>query len=375
MNYIDKQKNDYRNNQEAYIKKFTTKYDLSEVRENLFVDIRYSEIKFTFNENKIIVDLLFHVAGNFNLPQGAIKTKIVTPGFEINDLTIIDTNLKVNSNFAYGFPDASKIFTSRFIVDQNENDFLQQNPNAIFDMYAYFVLNTQQLEGLNLSNEVVNNFISDLNRVQIKYQIDLRQKNLIDSKYGFTHNVNQLSSLKIISEIKQINKPTIKSKQFNEFVPITFILQNYQNISTGFKTIFYLRKHNSNSIRINLKNFKIVYFDDDKTKETNEIKINKIIDTKDSVISYDLENYELSYDEKNNNYQLVPGINGIKFDKDMNGYYLLNLSVIISGKLQNYTIKNGFIYLKSTQELKITFDENDFLEIKNGDNYYEIQES
>lgn len=228
--------------QNPYINEFTTKYDENNIRMNKYVDIRYCEIKLTFNENKIIGELLVHVAGDFELPQGIIRATLNAPGFLVNDISLLNTYLKVDNNFKYGFPDASKIFTGKFVIDQNDEDYFQQNPNTFFKMFLTFSLNTDQLDGLEISSNKVNQFISNLSNINLAFNVDLRQQDTINSDNGLNQSVNQITSLKLINEIKPLIGNNIPSTQTITYQKIYFIFQNYENISTSFKNIFLLKK-------------------------------------------------------------------------------------------------------------------------------------
>ena len=123
-------KNDY--NSTFYINKFYTSKDPTNKRKNLYIDIRYGEINFTFNENKIIMDIKVHIAGNFNLPAGSITTDVVMPGQTINSISLFKQNETIPGGFQYGFPDASDVYTTRIILDKNEDSFLSNNENSLF---------------------------------------------------------------------------------------------------------------------------------------------------------------------------------------------------------------------------------------------------
>lgn len=361
-----------------YINKFTTIKDPNNKRKNLYVDIRYGEINFTFNENKIIMDLKIHIAGDFNLPTGSITADIIMPGETITSLSLFKQNEKIPGGFQYGFADASNLYTGRVILDSNEDTFLSNNINSLVKINLFFGFNTSQLDGVSedvISSNDLNNFISDIKNTSLDFNLNLYQKNTFVFSSSNIASVNQIKQIWISSDVKGLNNYIISGSQKNYYIPFTLLVNNYIDYKRLFNNIFQIKKSDNQEIKIEIKTFKVGYFIQDQLYETNELIINSNEILKGNIYTFNLTNYQLSYDSESKKYELVKGINGIFVNDNLKGYYIVEFKVTINGSSRTYMVKNNFNFLKN-KKIVFSFLESDDLNnlILGTDTYYEIQE-
>ncbi|MCF0227904.1 MAG: hypothetical protein HUJ52_03730, partial [Malacoplasma sp.] len=233
-----------------YIDQFSTTYDKYNKRQNKYVDIKYGEMNITFNENKILVNLLVHVAGNFNLPAGSLVANLIMPGQDLSQINLYKQNTGIPSTFAYGYPDASSVYSGQFTLDVNEDKFLSNNINSSFQINTNFSLNTSQLNNIGedqINSSSLSNFISELQNVSLVFNIDLYQKNAIDLSLSNIINVNQISSIWLASQTVDTNNNSVGSQQKNTTTPFQFLGFDYTNLNTGFSNLFTIKKTNNSN--------------------------------------------------------------------------------------------------------------------------------
>lgn len=364
-------------NSTYFIESFSTNKDPYNTRENFYFDVRYGELNISFNENKIIIDLTFHVAGNFNLPPGCITTNILLPGQTINSVSLFKQKNQIPSNFKYGFPDASSIYTGRVILDTNEDNFLSNNENSSFQVVANFSINTSVLSNISIDDinpNILSNFISNINNTSLKFDLNLYQKNSFDLSDDPISVANQINSIWLSSQVKELDNTIVYGSQKNYYLPFQFISFDYSNYQKPIKELFSIKKLNNSSIKIEVEKLKVRYYIDNQLYETNELSINSNTTITSNFYTFNLNDYQLTYNNSSNSYQLEFGDHGIFFDDIIQGYYLLIIKATINGSSRTYTLKNSFNFVKPPQ-LNINFLSNsDELKILDSDNYYEIQE-
>ena len=363
-----------------YVNTFKTSKDPYETRSNLYVDIRYGELNISFNENKIFLNFNIHIAGNFNVPVGSILAKAIMPGQNVSQISLYKQNTKIPSNFQYGFPDASEVYAATIILDMNEDQFLTDNINSMFQINLSFDLNVSQFDKIpedQISVKNISNFINDLKNINLIFDVNLYQKNSYDLTESFISDVNQIKSIWISSQVKQLNETIIYGSQNNTYNKFQFIVPNYNNYNKSFFDILTVKKSTDIPLKVEIISFKIGYYKDNQLFETNSIsdlQENNIVTS--NFYNYSLKNYQLSKNDNTNLYQLDLGTNGIFFDQNMTGYYLIIAKITTNGSSRTYTLKNSFNFTK-TEKVKISYQENDDnnqLEIKLEENYFEIKE-
>lgn len=367
-------KNIQKPKQAYYIQKFNTIYDSADTRKNLYVDIRYAEMKLVFNENKIDGSILTHVAGNFNLPQGAINATLKMPGQEIQKIQMINSNLMVDKNFSYGYPDASKIYYANFTIDQNDDNYLNKN-NVNFNINLTFNLNTEQLNGLQIDSFIVDKFIGNLNNINLKFNVQIYQNDTINGSNGLMQKIEQIKEIKIIPDVYDVNNNLIKGIQKNTYSFFDIVMENYQTLSHGFNNLFYIKNYNKDTINLFIKNFKIIYKQNDYTYQTNTIDINENIFDNAILVGYDLKNYVLSFDDSKNQYLITQGNGSIYINDNITGKYVVEFDLTINGKKNSYILTNDFSFARNVNLIfKYEKDNNNSLYIKPSQVYEEIQE-
>ncbi|MCF0218089.1 MAG: hypothetical protein HUJ42_03570 [Malacoplasma sp.] len=360
-----------------YIDQFSTTYDKYNKRQNKYVDIKYGEMNITFNENKILVNLLVHVAGNFNLPAGSLVANLIMPGQDLSQINLYKQNTGIPSTFAYGYPDASSVYSGQFTLDVNEDKFLSNNINSSFQINTNFSLNTSQLNNIGedqINSSSLSNFISELQNVSLVFNIDLYQKNAIDLSLSNIINVNQISSIWLASQTVDTNNNSVGSQQKNTTTPFQFLGFDYTNLNTGFSNLFTIKKTNNLPIKIQVSALKVCYYIQNQLYESDPLQLSDNITIENNAYTYALKGYQTEYDTNSNACSFKVGENGIYFDQDINGYYLVNVNVVINGSNRTYTLKNYFNFVKN-QKIQMDFltsDDNTY-KIKDSTNYYEIQ--
>ena len=367
------------NTSNYYINTFTTNKDPYNTRSNLYVDIRYGELNINFNENKIFLNFNIHIAGNFNIPVGSIMAKAVMPGQNVSQISLYKQNTKIPSNFQYGFPDASQVYSATIILDINEDQFLTNNINSMFLINLYFDLNVSQFDKISedeISVQKISNFINDLKNINLIFDVNLYQKNSYDLTETFVSNVNQIKSIWISSQVKQLNETIKYGSQSNSYNNFQIIVPNYNNCNESFFDLLSIKKTNNTTLKVEIISFKVGYYKDNQLFETNNIsdlEENNVVTA--NFYNYSLKKHQL-VKKDNNLYQLDLGTNGIFFDQNISGYYLIIAKITVDGSSRTYTIKNSFNFSK-TQKVKIDYqknNDNNNLEIKLGENYFEIKE-
>ncbi|MDE6429026.1 MAG: hypothetical protein K2K18_00775, partial [Malacoplasma sp.] len=332
------------NTSNYYIKTFSTNKDPYNIRTNKCVDIRYGELKINFNENKIFLNFDIHIAGNFNVPVGSILAKAVMPGQSVSQISLYKQNTKIPANFQYGFPDASQIYSATIVLDMNEDQFLSNNINSMFQINLSFDLNVSQFDKISESEitvESISNFINDLKNISLIFDINLYQKNSYDLTEIFVSNINQIKSIWISSQVKQLNETIKYGNQSNTYNNFQFIVPNYNDSNQSFFDLLSIKKLNNTALKAEIISFKVGYYKENQLFETNSIsdlQENNVLTA--NFYNYSLKNYQLIKDNKTNLYQLNIGTNGIFFDQNMTGYYLIIVKITIDGSSRTYTIKN-----------------------------------
>lgn len=360
-----------------FIDSFKTNKDPYNTRENYYFDVRYGELKISFNENRVIIDLTFNVAGTFNLPPGCITADVVLPGQTVGSISLFRQQNKIPADFLYGFPDASSIYAARIILDSNEDKFLSSNENSSYQIVVTFGINSNSLGHISVEDikpNILSEFISNINNTSLKFNVNLYQKNEFDLDRNFVSTANQIHSIWVSSQVKELDNTITYGSQKNNYLPFQFIGYDYRNFQTPIKDIFNIKKLNNTSIKIEVKKFKIRYYLENKLYETNEIEINNNVTISSNFYTFSLKDYQLSYNELSNSYKLEFGDNGIFFDDNISGSYLITVKATIDGSSRTYILKNSFNFVK-TSKLNISFESNlNDLKILDSDIYYEIKE-
>ncbi len=354
-----------------YANIFRTKYDISLNRKNLYVDIRYGEIILKTNKNKLHCELFLHVANHFNLPQGIIKTNVQFFNQTIENLSLINSNLKVNSDFSFGWPDVSEIYIAKFTLDINE-----QITNQLFNnnIVLSFYLNTAQLDGINIENNTINNLISDLERLTLIFELNTPENKIINGDNGYSHTVNIINEIKVISNTFTKYGQFIKSYQYNKFEVLNIVLNNYQNSSSSFKDLLYINNNKLFQIQINIGQFQISYLDNGKLKNTNKININKNILSSEDVINISLDNVIL-VKNKNNEYELQQGKGGIYSATELTGKYTVDINIYLNNRIFSFQVTNTFSFNNLEKpEILYLYSDTDYA-LEENEQYFQIEEN
>lgn len=360
-------------NSKYFITPFQTKYDPLNNRKNLYADILYAEMEVKFHDDKISFDVYLHVANGFYLPQGAIKANAYLPSQEILNIPMYNTNLKVDKNFNFGYPDASQIYHLSFFVNESDNDFLQQNPNSFFNIYFKFFLDTNVLQNLSFNIKDVDNLISDLENIFLKFKIDLTANNIIDSSNGKNQVFYLVKNLKIYSDRYSNYGTFYESSQVTNFNKLTFLFNELKDLKNPFYNLFFLKKDIDDEIKIIISKLQFFYYKFDNFIKTNILEINQTKQTKNKVIDGTLSQVELFLD--NNQYQLGFGEKGFYFDETISGYYLVEIQVLLNGKWQNFLLKHSYSFKENERNFKIVLSNqnSEELQINDNDKYFQIQ--
>lgn len=345
--------NYYQNNNDKnfiLIQKFYTRYDSGFNRKNHYVDIKYSEMKITFNKNKVYFNLIFHVAGNFsNFPIGIIKCNLSFPNIEIENVSLHDSNLKVNDNFLYGYPDASKIFYSNFVVDIN--DFETISNSNFFDCYITYNLDYSLLENFQLDKKILSEFSNDLSNIKTHFIIPNHKNNIFSSKEALKHEFKNIYEIKIISD-SITNKNIFVESSFETKYDLFFIyLNNYLNINYAINDLFYIKKTKDVLTSIKLKDIQIQYSTGNDIRKTNIFELNE-----NFIISNNMtiknENLKIYWNDNSKEFEIISGSSGL-FYNNLIGKYILTFELSSSGKTSSIKIENEFSF--KDNKLKIDF--------------------
>lgn len=355
-------------NNSFYINKFSTKYDKNNTRKNLFVDIPYGEMKIYYNNNKTFIELLIHVAGNFNLPQYCIRGNLISGNINIENIQFINSSLKVDDSFPYGYPDSSNIFTAKVVLEGNENIINNEN------IKLSFFLETNQLEGIIISKNNLDNFISNLNSSELNFKVNLENKNIIDNYENQNFKILHNYKYKLISNTFDHNFNKINSIQINDFEILNLSIKLNNEISHSIEEIFKIENSKNLVTKLRVNSIKVLYEYNNKILETNSIELNELINSNSNEIIYKLKGISLFFDEKNNKYTIEKNGGSFFVDDFLVGKIELDIDISINGKWSNYLFYSNFSFVKKDFP-KIIFlnDSNEELKIKESDSYYEIK--
>lgn len=357
----------YNNN--YHIDEFRTAYDPNNERKNKYVDIKYSEIEVSFNQNKIVFEITAHVANNFYLPQNSIKMNLIFPGVNIENISLLNTYTDVDNSFLYGYPDASQVFKSKVILDMNEDEFINSQPNYKFDVNTSFHLDVNQLEGLQIDGDKVNKVITDLNNINLHFSLNFSEDNKLNFENQYIKEFNHNYRYKLISSRQTTENIVLDPIQEN-------ILERYSIQIPTYKTqngleLFSVIKQFQNPITINVKDIQIKYFKDNKWLETNKLEINDIFNFDQYVFSYIQNNIKVI--EKDNGFELIKSSKGLEWNVLNKLIYTLNIEILLNGRWIDYQLINSFDF-QINKDPKIVYEQlsKTELEIDENDKYYQI---
>lgn len=351
---------------------------------NQFIDIKYSELNFTYRDNQIYFVLKTHVINNFSLPYGFLTAKLTLFNKTFDNLPLIKTNDSIPLDFAYGIPALSNVYIAygSVAIDLADSYFLTNNSTSINLTFGVDQSKLPQISQKKVDPNVLNSFLNELSNLHFLFKYNFQfvkyLDNANDQTYQYSLSLNHTTQL--ISYYSNSDPTNTNwSEQNNNDLPIMVLLPKLVNLKNGFTTLFTIKNDSNVPFHILIQSIKIRYLLKNKLYSVAKYSLNQTIDLNTNYYAYQLNTISLmTTDNVNYNWSFATNKNqGIYFNGDVSGKYLVNFAVIFNGFTKTYQITNLFsfnnspIFLRSL--INFTHNENsDALKIANSDSYYEI---
>ena len=299
-----------------------------------YLNINYSKVISTQNENKWILTFYFYVNGDYFLPTDFFIIDINTPFGVYENVSIYETTDYESKIIYDNKKPYKKIYKTSISIDINEIEYLLESQGKQIGFDIKFSANPDVLKTSfeNISTKDFQNFVNETTDQKIHIDVDFT--NIYNSEYYGVFSIPK-------KEVFDINKR-------QEYVGYPIILKGKNYTDDPFLNIVELTEIKTNSdknIRIDNVYLNIIYRYQNKYKNDN-INLSNLNINNTTNLSISLENYDVYYDKNEGKMQIKNGNKGMYFGFETNGYYIVEFSLYIDNIKKNFIFKNDFNHLK-----------------------------
>lgn len=314
-----------------------------------YININYSKVISTQNENKWILTFYFYVNGDYFLPTDFFIIDINTPfsyheNVSIYETTDSDSKVVYSNKKAY-----KKVYKTSIIIDINEVDYLIESQGKTIGFDIKFSANPDVLKSSfeNITTMDFQNFVNEITDQKIHINVDFTNVYNSDS-YG-VFSIPKKEVFDVDKKQEYIAYPVIVDGQdyinneFKNIIKLVNLTTEYNKkirIDNIYLNIIYSHQNNFKNDSINLSNLNIEGF---------------------SNIDISLKNYDIYYEKSEGKMKIKNGNKGIYFNFETKGYYLLEFSLYLDNIRKNFVFKNNFNYFQTNDFYNINCIETDKL--------------
>lgn len=314
---------------------------------NKTIDIKYASCDVSYLESKIILNFVFYVANNLNLPSDALRLNLELPSQQISNILMIPSKDAINIDNPKVDKGLCQIYKSRVIIDTlGDEYFASIIATKDILMNCYFSLDSSSLESnqVEVDKNIFATFIDEIHSLKISFV--LKYENFFIVNIGI-HSIKHVNSLVIDSDFNT-------HLNFDE---IQFYLPEFESTNVPLVNLFSIKTNSSAKIFLDNFYISIDYFD-------KGIKKNLAFKMKDNYQFFENfnfhMNYELFYDYSLNEYKYRFGKNGINFNEDNLISYQLYFDLTINGSKKKYQLNKNFIWSsKAINQINITSEQKE----------------
>lgn len=209
-----------------------------------YIDIQYSELKLSFQQNRLLLNLDAHIINNFQLPSGALLAKIEIFNQELINLPLYQSKQQIAQNFLYGDPLQSHIYTTyRSInIDLNDPYFTDYNETFINLTLDFDRNKLGQINQKAILPNALNLFFNEIAQIKLSfhYQFQFLQK-----KRSQQYQDLFIYQTKLIAYYESTNNIQNQSKQQNQSELIEFFIPKYSQITHLPYNLVNIKKNNN----------------------------------------------------------------------------------------------------------------------------------
>lgn len=299
-----------------------------------YLNINYSKVISTQNENKWILTFYFYVNGSYFLPTDFFIIDINTPFGVYENVSIYETTDAESKILYDNKKEYKKIYKTIVSIDINEVEYLLQSQGKQIGFDIKFSANPEVLKTSfeNISTKDFQNFVNEI--TDQKIHLDIEYKNVYNADLYGVFSIPK-------KEVFDTNKR-------QEYIGYPIILKGQNYVDDPFQNILELTSLKTDinkNIRIDNVYLNIIYNYQNKYKndaiDLSNININGLTN-----LDINLEKYDIYFDKKESKMQIKNGNKGLYFDFETDGYYIVEFSLYVDNIKKNFIFKNNFKHLK-----------------------------